>query len=357
MMDATKSRILPYRTSRVKGFKSIPRFSVGVVRPFRRRSGIFCLEEPMKRLIFLLLTLSLLLSACAPAGTETAFYTFTDDLGREVSLSEPPERVACLLGSFADVWFLAGGSVIAAPDDAWEDFSLPMPEDATVLGSAKNLSLELLLASEPDLILASANTAQHLQWLDTLTASGIPIACFDVADFEDYLRLLKIATDLTGRPDLYERNGLAVKAQIEQARAQAQTHLCQSQPPKVLYLRLAASGIRVKNSHGNVLGEMLRSLGCENIADADASLLENLSMEHILAQDPDIIFLVPQGDDTEGTQKTFDAFVSDHPAWQTLTAVREGRVYTLEKALYSLKPNARWGQAYLALVELIWNEP
>ena len=79
MMDATKSRILPYRTSRVKGFKSIPRFSVGVVRPFRRRSGIFCLEEPMKRLIFLLLTLALLLSACAPAGTEAAFYTFTDE--------------------------------------------------------------------------------------------------------------------------------------------------------------------------------------------------------------------------------------------------------------------------------------
>ena len=43
-----------------------------------------------------------------------------------------------------------------------------------------------------------------------------------------------------------------------------------------------------------------------------------------------------------------------HTGWQELTAVREGRVHTLDKGLYSLKPNERWAEAYEHLVELIW---
>lgn len=49
--------------------------------------------------------------------------TFTDDLGRRVTV-ENPQRVAALLGSYADMWMLAGGTVQASADDAWEDFLL-----------------------------------------------------------------------------------------------------------------------------------------------------------------------------------------------------------------------------------------
>lgn len=310
----------------------------------------------MKRFLCLLLILTLLAGCSAGTGQGNgSVISFTDDLGRQVTLPGAPERVACLLGSFADVWYLAGGAAIAAPDDAWEDFSLPMPEDAVVLGSAKNLSLELLLASEPDFILASANTRQHLEWKETLESTGIPTAYFDVSDFSDYLRLLKLCTDLTGRPELYEQHGTAVQSQIDEALARSQAAMeAAGEAPRVLYLRLAASGIRVKTSEGNVLGEMLRTLGCVNIADSDSVLLERLSMEHILLADPDFIFLVPQGDDAEGTRRTMEAFVEENPAWNTLTAVQQGRVFTLDKHLYSLKPNEQWGQAYLELTELIW---
>lgn len=310
----------------------------------------------MKRILILLLALSALLGGCSGVAEEAeGLLTFTDDLGREVTLEKAPERVACLLGSFADVWYLAGGTVIAAPDDAWDDFALPLGEDAAVLGSAKNLSLELLLAAQPDFIIASSNTQLHLQWQDTLESTGIPTAYFNVSDFDDYLRLLKISTDITGRPDLYEQNGIAIQVQIDEAVSFAQQKIEENgRAPTVLYLRIAASGIRVKSSRDNVLGEMLSSLGCVNIADSDTALLENLSMEHILMADPDFIFLVQQGDDTEGTQKVLDAFIADNPAWQALTAVAEGRIYTLDKRRYSLKPNVLWGEAYLDLAELIW---
>ena len=157
----------------------------------------------MKNLIAFLMVCALLCS-CAPAPQTETGYTFTDDLGRTVTVDDP-KRVACLLGSFADIWHLAGGEVIAAPDDAWVDYRLPMGSDAVDLGSTKNLSLEALFAAEPDLVLASVNTEQNLQWRETLEAAGIPVAYFEVSDFDGYLRLLKLCTDLTGRPDLSQK--------------------------------------------------------------------------------------------------------------------------------------------------------
>lgn len=296
---------------------------------------------------FTIIIVCALLCGCAPTEP-TAGYTFTDDLGREVTVAST-ERVACLLGSFADVWHLAGGEIGAAADDAWEDFDLPL-EGAVNLGHTKQLSLEALFAAEPDFVIASANTEVDVQWMPTLESAGIPTAYFDVSDFDDYLRMLKLCTDLTGRGDLYEKNGLNVQHQIDEAVEKAKDR---GTAPKVLYLRASATSIRAKNSKGSVLGEMLANLGCVNIADSDATLLENLSMEHIVLEDPDFIFLVQLGDDTAGTKENLDRFFAENPAWASLTAVREGRVYQLDKTLYNMKPNARWGEAYLALEEIL----
>ena len=307
----------------------------------------------MKRLIILFLTLALLLCGCSTAQSTPEGCTFTDDLGREVTVHST-QRVACLLGSFADVWYLAGGTLVAAPDDAWDDFDLPLDDDAINLGGTKELNLELLFASEPDFVIASANTQVDLDWMETLESAGIPVAYFDVSDFDDYLRMLKICTDLTGREDLYERNGAALELRIQQSIARNQSVIQNTgHAPTVLVLRASASSIRAKNSKGNVLGEMLAALGCVNIADSDESLLENLSVEHILMADPDFIFFVQLGDDTARTQANIDKFFAENPAWTSLTAVQAGRVYMLDKRMYNLKPNALWADAYEQLEEIV----
>ena len=43
-----------------------------------------------------------------------------------------------------------------------------------------------------------------------------------------------------------------------------------------------------------------------------------------------------------------------NPAWNSLTAVKEGRYYVLDKRLYNLKPNARWGEAYQKLADILY---
>ena len=279
-------------------------------------------------------------------------YTFTDDLGREVTVNTP-ERAAALLGSFADVWVLAGGEVKASADDAWEDFGIDMAADAVNLGKTKEISLEKLFEAEPDFIMASTNTRVHMEWQETLEQTGIPTAYFDVADFEDYLRMLKICTDITGRDDLYEKHGLKIQEQIQSVVEQSNERVEVYGVPKVLIVRVSAGMVVAKNSRDNVLGEMLHSLGCENIADSEDSLLEHLSMEYIMQEDPEYIFMIQVGDDQVAIDANFDQFVEENPAWKELTAIKEGKVYTMDKTLYNLKPNDRWGEAYEKLETIL----
>ena len=179
----------------------------------------------MNRLLGLCLFLVLLLSACGMDSTpvseelsDTRTVTFKDDLGRSVSTS-PPRRVVAMIGSFADVWCLAGGkeTLVATANDAWTSFSLGLDETVRNLGAVKDPNLEELLAAEPDLILASCNTASNLDLLDTWEQAGITTAYFDIQTFSDYLRMLEICTRLTGCPENYEISGTAVKSQVEAA--------------------------------------------------------------------------------------------------------------------------------------------
>lgn len=311
-----------------------------------------------KRYLSLLLVIALLLSACAGGAENTGIsdtaVTFIDDLGRKVTVDNP-QRVAVLLGSFAQIWQLAGGNVAAAPEDAWKDLNLELVDDTVDLGHTKRLSMELLFASQPDFILASTNTRQNVQWKETLESTGIPVAYFDVEDFDDYLRLLDICTDITGRKDLYEENGTAVQGQIDAVLSKSRERLAASGAPTALCMIASASAVYAKNSQGNVLGAMLKTLGCVNIADSDTMLLENLSIEQILDCDPDYIFFVQRGDDEAGMKAYVQQFLLDNPAWSQLTAVKNDRVYFMEKDLFNLKPNHRWGEAYEILEEILEN--
>lgn len=289
----------------------------------------------------------------APASPEAAAttLTFTDDLDREVTVPVEPQRVAILLGSYADVWCLAGGtdSIVAVANDAWTDFDLDLGEDVANLGSLMEPSLEELIASQPDLVIASSNTTSNVELLASLEELGIPTIYFDVNSFKDYLHMLEVCTMITGQEENYQTYGLDVQAQVEKAKEQND-----GSAPTVLLLRSASTSCKVKNSKGTVLGEILADLGAVNIADSDESLLEDLSMERIIADDPDYIFVVFQGSDQDAAQKTLDAALTSNPAWDTLSAVQNGHFYLMEKELYHLKPNDRWGEAYQKVADILY---
>lgn len=316
----------------------------------------------MRRLVTVLAAAMLLLSACTPGGGDASSTssagaeqsaqgtcTFTDSLGNTVELEQPPQRVAALLGSYAETWLLAGGEVVAVTQDAYDERGLELPEDTVNLGANQQPDLEALFAAEPDLVLLTPDLDGQMGLRDSLAAAGIPAAWFKVETFDDYLNMLKICTDLTGRSDLYQKNGLDIQSEIDAAIASVP----EGEGPTVLLLRAYSSGVRAKNSD-NIAGAMLKDLGAVNIADSNSGLLEDLQMESILAADPEFIFVTTMGASQEAALKSLDELLHSDPAWQTLTAVKEGRVEVLPKDLFHYKPNARWGESYQMLAELMY---
>ena len=301
----------------------------------------------------IIICLCLLLAGCAPSpapadSPPAPAVAFSDALDREVSVQKAV-RVAAMLGSFADIWLLAGGedSLAAAADDAWTSFGLTL--EIQNIGTTSEPSLELLASARPDLILASVNTASNVELLDQFEQAGWTVAYFKVTNFQDYLHMLDICTQITGRPDRYQTYGQALQDQVDRAVERAD-----GSRPTVLYIRSTGSSCKVKNSKNSVLGEMMADLGCVNIADSETGLLEQLSLEVILEQDPDFIFAVLQGADPTVARGRLEEALLSNPAWQTLTAVKEGRFHILDNRLYNLKPNERWGDAYEQLAQILY---
>lgn len=306
----------------------------------------------MKKIISFILCFSFFIGLsrlCANSSAITGNFSFTDDLGRSIELCKA-DRVAVMIGSFADIWCLAGGkdSIVAAADDSWTSFDLALNETVFNLGAVKNPSLEKLLASNPDFVIASCNTQANLELMPILDSAHIPVAYFDVQNYDDYIHMLDICTAITGKRENYTQYGTDVINEILLAVIrQNDTH------PTVLCLRATGVSCKVKNSD-NLLGNMLADLGCINIADGDETLLESLSLEKILYSDPEYIFIVMQGADSSKAEAVLNSTLLSNPLWSCLTAVKNGKTYILDDSLYNLKPNANWGKAYEILADILY---
>ena len=236
------------------------------------------------------------------------------------------------------------------------DSSLPkssssgLGKDVVNAGSLKTPSAELILAAGVDFALLTPTLSGHIALGETLRAAGVRTAFFDVETFEDYLRCLDFCTRLTGQPQRYEQHGTAVQASVDEAIALGTG---QEQAPRVLLLRAYSTGVKAKNSDNNMVGAMLRDLGCENIADGQDTLLENLTLEAIVAADPDFIFITTMGADDEALASLAEHLQSG-PAWAGLTAVKEGRCFVLPKDLFHYKPCERWSESYHQLAEMLY---
>ena len=322
-----------------------------------------------RRVLISILFFSLLLSACGdrisgPDGPEAGIpatssdgegkISFADALGQDFSI-DPPERAVVMIGSFADVWALAGGedTLAATANDAWESYGLELGEKVVNIGSPMKPNVELVLGAEPDLIIASSLSPSNLELKETFDHAGIPAAYFDVSSFQDYLDLLELFTRLTGHPERYAQYGTAVQEQVDGAILRRAVY---SFAPSVLTIQVSGSSVKVKNSEDNVLGPMLKELGCINIADQDGALLEELNLEAILQADPDYIFAVYHGTDEAAAQANLEETLLSNPAWASLSAVEGGRFHILERRMYSLKPNALWGDAYEQLADILCGE-
>lgn len=312
----------------------------------------------MKR-IFCLLCVCVLLCGCAPsvgtpepsAATDDACISFSDSLGNSVILAEKPQIVAVLFSSYAEIWQLAGGEVAITVGEAVErGFA---PDDAKLVdgGAGKTIDAELLLSCKPDLVIGSADIEGQVEAAEITKSAGIPTALFRVETFDDYLDMLKICTDVTGENELYQSRGADIRQRIDDILAAAANV---EERPDILFVRAgsSASSVKAKTADQHFAAAMLAELGAKNIADSAPILLDGLSLEEVILQDPDYIFVTSMGDEDASKTYMLELFATE--GWKDLTAVKENRYVFLPKNMFHFKPNARWADAYSYLAELLY---
>lgn len=286
--------------------------------------------------------------AKAGKAEKSKAYTFTDDLGRKVTVKSHKRVVACM-GSFADAWQLAGGTLVGASDDAFGHYAVDSSKVSGV-GRSTSLNLESIIALKPDfVIMTGISDGKHATGVSqadaesALKEAGVPVAFFKVTTFDDYKRMMGVFCAITGRDDLYKKNVTKVGEKIKSA---VSTYSVKSKSPSVLIVSAFSKGLVVQNSSG-MAGAIVRDLGAVNVADEHPSLLSDFSLEAAVEANPDYVLVLAASDDTATAQKYYDQVVGSNSAWQGMDAVKEGRVTMLDAAHFLYKPNADWAESYV----------
>lgn len=275
-------------------------------------------------------------------------YTFTDDLGRKVTVKSHKRVVACM-GSLADAWQLAGGTLVGASDDAFGHYAVDSSKVSGV-GRSTSLNLESILALKPDFVImtgiADGKHSTGVSQADAesaLAEAGVPVAFFKVTTFADYKRMMGTFCAITGRDDLYKKNVTKVGEKIKSA---VSRYSVASKSPSVLVVSAFSKGLVVQNSSG-MAGAIVKDLGAVNVADEHPSLLSDFSLEAAVEANPDYVLVLAASDDTATAQKYYDQVAGSNSAWQGMDAVKEGRVTMLDAAHFLYKPNADWAESYV----------
>lgn len=298
---------------------------------------------------FLLLAFLLsFLPGCSEGDAPEGKYTITDAEGRTIPLKADPRVVACY-GSFAECWLLAGGTLSGVTEDALSERNLAVGNAQTV-GTVHHIQLEALIALEPDLVLLSAEVAAHREVAAALAEVGIPYGLFRTETFPEYKALMQQLCAITGRQELYRTHVLEVEERIEAILAK----IPKGQPKTALLMRAHSGGIKAKGED-TIPGRILAEFGISNLAEEYPSLLEDISMELLVKEDPAYILAFTMGKE-DAAHALLEEALFLHPAWAELSAVKSGNYCLLPKALFHQKPNHRWDESYAYLAKLLYPE-
>lgn len=269
-----------------------------------------------------------------------------DEASVEEIKEEGAQRVIALSKSNAELWLLAGGELIATSDDAMKIDGIS--EDTVSLGDMDHVSLEAIAALEPDLLIVFSTDPAQKALGEAAEGIGLRVLYTNIDDFDDYAAVMKDLTAETGRADLYKENVADVAEEIEEIIGNVPGD---TRGGTYLLLHVSATKSKVeKNDY--FASEIFNNLGLVNIA-ADDSSFDDLSIEQIVTADPDYIFVVPRGDEKKA-MASFDELFTGQAAWESLSAVKNGKYYLLSKDLFGLKPNDKWAETYKAAFEILY---
>jgi iron complex transport system substrate-binding protein len=282
--------------------------------------------------------------------SETATHVqFREAGGKIVDLPKHPRRTIVCLNSILDAWYMAGGVSLARVRG-----SVNVPEkakDLPVLGSINNLNMELIMEIEPDFLIVSYSDYQR-KVRDFFVSEGVPGVSIHYATYEDFRVILDLFTRLTGMRDIYEQVVIPVEKKVRSI--VGQVPVCKD-PPGICILFASPRYVKVE-TRNTITGYFCETLGAENIykeTRINGADRVDLSLEYIMEQDPDVIFVTTMGN-TEKCKARMEMDVINSDVWGSLSAVKNNRFIYLDTSYSIYKPNRFYPEAFKTIAEYIY---
>ena len=248
----------------------------------------------------------------------------TDAAGRAVTIPEKVERIfpagppaAILLYTLAPELLLGWTK---SPELAQCAFLGPgacdKPEVGRLTGRGNTTNLEALLNLRPDLVLDVGTINDTYVSLATRVQeqSGIPYALLD-GRFDAVVPLYRKLGELTHRPDQAEALARYADETIKTIKSRIDT-VSEAQRPRVYYGR-GPNGLET-GLGGSINVETIEFLGAHNVAAGRRGGLATVSVEQVLAWNPEVIITI---------EPAFATTVRTDPVWAPIKAVQTARVY------------------------------
>ena len=279
--------------------------------------------------------------------------SFIDGRGEEVTINKKPERTVILYNSFLELWMANGGNVIGKLEASADQDEIPGIEDVEVIGKLGTISVEKVISVEPDLVFLNASLPSQMELIPLLEENNIQVIALEYVGLDDYLKNVRLFTALNERDDLFKENALDVLEEIDQVLS-----LIPDEKEAEILLMIASPRAITARDSTSYVGMMLEDLNTINIANDSGGALnsKNFSMEKILEEDPDFIFVQTTGSDMDATLDRLKEDAESKPAWASLSAVKNDRYVVLPKDLYMFKANHRYAEAYEGLARILYPE-
>lgn len=266
---------------------------------------------------------------------EADMITFTDDLGRTVTVPAPISRIIPLAPSITEVLYAAGaGPQVIAVSHA-DDYPAAI-ETLPRYGSLP-MDFEALVSLQPDLLIAT-DALNNPRDVHLFEALDLPIAYFSFNTWSDVPRVIRKLGILTGheaasstKADSLEAKAAALKNQLSTVQ----------NGPSLLFLigddALFAFG------KGSYIHEIIQMSGGTSITEAIETKAPVLSEEFVLSAQPEII---------AGTFGHDHKLLEHHPTFEALPAIQNSRVCAIAPSLV-LRPGPRLIEGAITLAHCI----
>ncbi len=281
----------------------------------------------MRKSTLILIALTLLISLIAACVKPAAAWTIIDDLGRPIYVEKTPQRIVSLAPSITEILFALdlGDRIVGVTD--YCDYPVEAKAKPKV-GGYFTTSLEMIVAQEPDLVLADG----HDPVCQQLVNLGLTMVVLQPKDIFGIFRNIELVGEITGKEQKAKKLIADLEARLN---AVAEKTAQIGEKPQVFYEIDASDPTKPWTAGpGSFIHALITLAGAKNVVEASGAWIQ-LSLEELVTADPDMIIL---GDYPYVSPDD----VKQRPgAWQYLIAVKEGRIYAISDPSLTSRPGPR----------------